>query len=258
MTPETSQGTDVEEVRTVVRPEEIESIPLAKLSEPFGPFLPHFVGEALRCGGQVRLALVDGVVRGLYLDHPADLEGSVFAGDRAVATFLARTGGAAAVFSEFDLAPDSEPFSIFRCALPTEIGGHQFQHPVRVAGASDRPAIIELMRSVYGHVDARWVETMPEPAELAFVVDGSEGLAGVAWANRIGAAGRLHSLTVRPRHRRSGVGSDLLFARLAWLGTAGALSAISEISARSPGSIAIAERGGMRPVGRIFRSARPL
>ena len=244
-------------VRSIQRAEEIDSMPLEGLSDHFGPFLPHFVREALRCGGRVRVAEADGVTCGLYLDHPADHEASIFTHDPALAAFLAATGGAASVFAEFELAPGAETYTVYRRLLATREDGHRFRHAVRIARPADRPGIVELLRSVYGHVDQGWIDTVPEPAELAFVVDGPEGLAGVAWANRIGTAGRLHSLTVRPRHRRTGIGSDLLFARLSWLAAAGARSAISEISCRSPGSIAIAEAGGMHPVGRIFRSARP-
>ena len=70
--------------------------------------------------------------------------------------------------------------------------------------------------------------------------------------SRVGAQARLHSLTVRAPHRRLGIGTDLLAARLLWARRMGCERILSEIARDNMPSQLIALRAGMRRVGEIY------
>jgi GNAT superfamily N-acetyltransferase len=236
---------------------ELEGFTIGDLSDFFNPFLRHFMAEALRCGGELQVWTSGQKATGIFLYHPVENEASIFTRDREVAERFHAARERAAVFSEFELEPRSEVYHIYASDQPDWPSEHRFSHPVRVARTDDLPGVIELLREVYGRVDERWVTTYPSDREECFVVDGADELAGVGWASVVNGVGRLHSLTVRPRYRRSGVGRDLFYARMGWTRRAEARRVISEISEHNVASRGIAEAGGMRAIGKIYRSVRP-
>jgi len=243
-------------LRTVTRPDELDSLALRDLSDFFNPFLPHFMREALRCGGEVCVSVAGSEVDGILLYHDVEKLASIFTRDRAVAERFFQLRDPVGVYSEFELSPRSGVFDIYAAEHPSWNGSRRFAHPVRVAQSSDLEPILALMKEVYGRVDERWLESFPRGAEACFVVDGSDELAGAAWAAVANGHGRLHSLTVRPRYRRTGVGTDLWYARMWWTRRAGAGPVLTEIADQNLPSRAIAEAGGMRRLGRIYQSRR--
>jgi GNAT superfamily N-acetyltransferase len=247
---------EVEFPRVLTHLQELDDFTLGDLSDFFNPFLRHFMGEALRCGGDVQFSAFGREVTGIFLYHDVENEASIFTRDRELAERFHAARERVPVFSDFELEPRSEVYHIYAADHPGWPDGHRFSHPVRVARPDDRPAAIELLREVYGRVDERWVASFPPGREECFVVDGSDELAGVGWASVINGEGRLHSLSVRPRYRRTGVGRDLFYARMGWTRRAEAIRVISEISEHNIASRAIAETGGMRAVGKIYRSVR--
>ncbi len=128
------------------------------------------------------------------------------------------------MFSDFELEPRSEVYQIYAADHPAWSSVHRFAHPVRVVGASDRSEVVELMMEVYGRVDERWLGSFRSGREECFAVDGGGGLAGVGWASVVNGHGRLHSLSVRARYRRTGVGRDLFYARMGWTRQAEAIA----------------------------------
>ena len=245
------------ELRVVTRAEEVDGLRIGDLSDFFNPFLPLFMKEALRCGGEVCTVGADREVSGLFLYHDVEKEASIFTRDRRIAEALFGHRGQVAVFSDFELAPGAEAYDIYAADHPAWRSSHRFAHPVRAAEPADGAAVVDLMREVYGRVDERWLGAVPSGPDRCFVADGAGELAGAGWVAVANGHGRLHSLTVRPRYRRSGVGKDLFHARVQWTRHVGAVRVISEISTRNAESRGLAEWGGMRPVGRIYRSARP-
>jgi GNAT superfamily N-acetyltransferase len=244
-------------VRAVVRSDDVDSIPLGDLSEFFDPFLRHFMKEALRCDGEVYASTSHGQVDGIFLYHDVEKEASIFTRSRPVAEVLHRIRPQVAVFSDFELEAGSEVYQIYAADPSTWSKDHRFVHPVRAAEPGDRSSVKALLEEVYGRVDERWLEPFPSAGEeRCFVVDGGSELAGVGWVAIVNGCGRLHSLSVRPRYRRTGVGRDLFYARMSWSRRAGASRVISEISEENLASRALAESGGMWPIGRIFRSLR--
>ena len=242
--------------RAVTDFEELGPLSLRDLSDFFNPFLHHFMKEALRCGGEVKVSTIGSEVNGVHLYHDIEKLASIFTRDRVVAETFFRLRDHVGVFSEFELEPRSDIYHIYAADHPGWSGDHRFAHPVRVAQASDQESILALMKDVYGRVDERWLESFPQGAETCFVVDGADEVAGAAWAAVANGHGRLHSLTVRPRYRRTGVGTDLWYARMLWTHRAGAARVLTEIAEQNLPSRAIAEAGGMRRIGQIFQSRR--
>jgi RimJ/RimL family protein N-acetyltransferase len=244
-------------VRSVTGLADAAALSVGDLSRFFNPFLIHFVREELRVGGEVRLSMDGPVANGLLLHNPAEQEASIFTRDPRIAATLFGHAARAAVYSEFRLTPSPEVYLVYRADHRTRTGLHRYAHPVRAAESTDGPAILDLMRDVYGRFDERWLEVYPLEHEACFVVDGAEGIAGAAWATVVNGHGQLHSLSVRARYRRTGVATDLWHARMEWTRRAGAGPVLCEIAEQNLPSRAIAEKGGMRPVGEIYRSPHP-
>jgi len=251
-----AEGTLPPGFRLLAHEEEIGSLRLGDLSDWFNPFLRHFMSESLRCGGEVLLAEEDGVVGVVYLYSPAERIASVFTRSRALAEAMLCRRDRISMYSPYPLRSDAEPYLIYEGPADAPDGRDRFRFPIRIASRTDRPRIVALLREVYGEVDEQWIATMPEAVERCFLAEVDGEIAGVAWASLVEGVGRLHSLSVRPRFRRLGIGTDLFRARCLWLGAAGATRTISEIAERNRPSRRIAEAGGMREVGRIFRLER--
>ncbi len=240
-------------VRVVTGPAEVEGLEGARLSEWFGELLPHFARETLRCGGEVALAPREGATEGVGLFSPGEQVTSLFSRSVAVAAALRGRHPDASAFADFPLAPGAERYLVLS-AEPTGLRPDRpLAFPVRPAGARDEPAILSLIRTVHGRVDERWFDPSRPPAERCFVVELDGELAGAGCTTLVGSTGRLHSLSVHPRFRRLGIGTDLVRARLWFLFAAGARRVYSEIAERNAPSRAIAARVGLRPVGALFR-----
>jgi GNAT superfamily N-acetyltransferase len=241
-------------VERVTDPSALGSLDLGGLSEFFDPFLSAFALDTLRVGGEVWLSARPGSVHGLFLYLESERSGSVFTRLRDVAESFAGLHAGSPVFSDFRLGAKSEAFQVFEGAPTGTAPAHQFRHPVRAAGDEDRDELLGLMRGVHGVVDDGWFRTVVREHEVGFVVDGDREIAGAGWVSVSNGVGRLHSLSVRPRYRRTRVGTDLWHARMRWAAGNGARRVVTEISEHNVGSRAIAEAGGMRRVGEIYRS----
>ena len=230
----------------------IDLLELPSLSDWFDPFIRQFLRDALRCGGEGRMMRTGTAIEAVYLYHPVENEATVFARDPRWTRTVRAARPTRALYSDFDLDGSAEPYSIYAGAPRNEplLG---LRHPIRVGGSGDREALLDLLRSVYDRVDPRWLDSRSSSAETCLVAEGSGELVGAAWATVRGSRARLHSLTVRLPYRNCGVGTDLFEARAAWLRTLGVDSLVSEIAESNRPSRAIAERAGLRVVGRMFR-----
>jgi GNAT superfamily N-acetyltransferase len=226
------------------------------LSEYFDPFLVPFALDTLRVGGEVWVSRSPDGIDGLFLYAPSERFGSIFTRSPAVAEAFSTFHPGASIFSDFPFGAASETFGIYRVSLDGAPDGHRYSHPVRAADEGDRDGVVGLMRNVHGVVDDRWFDSLLREREMCFVVDGPAEIAGTAWVSVAHGHARLHSLSVRPRYRRTRVGTDLWHARVAWARHAGARQVLTEISDHNRPSQAIAEAGGMRRVGEIYRSVR--
>ncbi|MCI4326198.1 MAG: GNAT family N-acetyltransferase [Thermoplasmata archaeon] len=237
-------------------PGEVEPAEFGHLSEFFDPFLVPFAIDTLRVGGEVWVSRSEVGIDGLFLYVASERFGSIFTLSPAIAEAFSTFHPGASIFSDFPFGPSSEVFGMYRASLDDSPDPHRYSHRVRAAEESDRDDVLGLMRNVHGVVDERWFASLLREGETCFVVDGASELAGTGWVSVAGRSARLHSLTVRPRYRRTGVGTDLWQARVAWARNAGARDVLTEISDHNLPSRAIAEAGGMRRVGEIYRSVR--
>ncbi|MGD1100156.1 MAG: GNAT family N-acetyltransferase [Thermoplasmata archaeon] len=234
------------------QPVTAEELDRADLSPWFNPFLAFFLRETERCGGEVRTVRENGTLAGLVISDPAERVASVFTRSPSVAETAVRSRGPYGMYSDFPFDPSSEPFDILATSSCADVPSHAFRHQIRPFSKADLPAVLDLIHEVYGPVNDRWFDGLPSPSETGFVAEVDGRVAGVAWISTVGTYGRLHSLTVRAPYRRMGLGTDLLFARLLWARRVGAEEVLSEISEHNVASLAVAARGGMRQVGRIF------
>jgi GNAT superfamily N-acetyltransferase len=239
-------------VRAILTPSELPALEVPDLSEWFNPFLRHFMEESLRAGGEVLLALEGLTVRGILLVDATERTGSIFTRSPEVARELYREKGPLPVFSELPLGPVRENYDIMSVELPGSGTSYRFAHPVRAAREEDLESLRRLFAKVYGRVNERWLLPGSPSSEKCFVVEDTGEVVGAAWLTAVGRHGRLHSLTVLPRYRRLGIGSDLFHARMIWAGRLGLVRVISEIPETNRPSRSIAAKGGMRPVAQMF------
>jgi len=233
-------------------PVEERDLPGADLSAWFNPFLSFFAGEARRCGGEARIFREGGRVVGLLVTDPIERVASILSRIPSVAEPWVHGRGSMGIYCDFPIEPGSEAFDIFSVTLTAGLPTHRFRHALRPFSGKDLPAVLDLMREVYGVVNERWFDDVPNPSEAGLLAEVDGRLAGVGWASRVGRHARLHSLTVRAPFRRLGIGTDLVFGRLLWARRNGVEEALSEISVRNVGSQAAAVRAGMRRVGRMY------
>jgi GNAT superfamily N-acetyltransferase len=234
-----------------------QGLALRDLSDFFNPFLPRFVEEALRGGGEVWMVRDGSDLRGLLLYNVVEKVGSIFSRDVAAAERLFAIEEKGAFFSDFQLSTKTETYHIYATDPSEGNAAHRFTHPVRMARMSEHPTIVRVLNEMYGRIDTSWLQAVSPKEERCFVVDVADEIAGVGWVSVVGAHGRLHSLSVRPHYRRLGIGTDLWHARVMWARQAGARRVISEISEHNVASRAVAAAGGMRPIGRQFLSFKP-
>lgn len=221
------------------------------LSDRFHPFLSRFAAEAVASGGEAKVAEARGEVVGLLVSDLQERTASAFSRSAGVAEALRRSSSAAAVYAERDLAGPREVFQVYSVPLSGE-PPHRFRHRVRVVSPSELGRVAGLLREAYGSSPERWLAAAYEADERCLAVEVDGLLAGVGFVLVVGRQARLHTLTVRAGYRGTGVGTDLLVARLWFARSAGAREAFSEISERNAASRAVAERVGMRAVDRLF------
>lgn len=239
-------------IEPVLSVEEADGLPALELSDRFDPFLPHFIRETLRGGGEASIVREGPRAVALWLSDPMERAASLFTRSGEVVEDLLASRPPTPFYCELDLPRRRERFDLYARDLDPTLGAHRFRHRIRVAQPDELSRVRDLTREAWGPVNDRWFSGFAARPEACFVAEVGSELVGVAWATALGIHGRLHSLSVRPGYRRLGIGTDLLFARLLWLERQGVRDALSEISEHNAASRAVAERAGMRPVGRIY------
>lgn len=223
----------------------------------FDPYLEYFVRQTLRVGGEARVAKgPDGAVSGLFIYDRVEKTGTVFTKSRSDFGHFYALRPFNTLFAELNTEHESDPFDIFTISLQNHILDHRFRHEVATAQQYNMPEIERFMISANPGINRQWVRVAFEDGEMCFVVRLDGEIAGAGWVSATNRVGRLHSLFVRPQFRGIGIGEDILFARLFWLRSRGALSAFSEISCGNVPSSRVAVKGGMVASGRIFQYYR--
>ena len=239
--------------RSLVRDDAVDQVHLPPLSEWFDPFLPLFMKDALRCGGEVQLAEEAGEIRGVYLHSPTENTGSIFTRVRAIAEHFLPLHPRGELYAEHPWWTAGIPVHVMlACLEDWEEREHPVRSVVRIGTGDDLPRVSALIREAQGPVDEVWFRTLPREDERCFLCEVEGRLVGVSWLSLAGRYARGHSLAVHPRYRGLGVATDLLAARMRWLKERGVRQVVSEIYGENRASRTAAERAGMSEVGTMY------
>jgi len=116
----------------------------------------------------------------------------------------------------------------------------------------DLPEVGAVAQSVYRIPCARWLRSVLKSGDIAFVARVGGRIVGFAFASIANEHGRVHTLTVLPEYRNSGIGKELMRARLTALRALGTTDVIAEIADWNLPSLQVAWRHGFHPAGKMF------
>jgi GNAT superfamily N-acetyltransferase len=157
------------------------------------------------------------------------------------------------IFAEIPAEHENEIYDIYTIDLENSPIVRDFSHEISIMDEDQIDDVGRFMVSTNPGINKKWVGVAYRNGEKCFMVRLGNEIAGVAWLSIANQIGRVHSLAVKPRFRRMGIGLDLLYARLLWLKSKHTRSAFSEISRDNIPSSKIATRGGMRVSGQVYR-----
>ncbi len=221
----------------------------------FDPYLEYWVREILEIGGEayVSRASSEDAVSGIFVYEGHEKTGTICTRSREVFDYFYKSKPFGFIFAEMRTEHENEIYDIYTIDLENHPIAYSFTHEISIMDEEQIEEIERFMVSTQAGINRKWVSVASRNGEKCFMVRLGNEIAGVAWLSIVNHIGRVHSLHVKPRYRRMGIGSDLLFARLLWLKSKHARSAFSEISRDNISSSRIATKGGMRVSGQVFR-----
>jgi len=220
----------------------------------FQPYLEYWTKETLEIGGEAYVSeTAAGNVSGLFLYDAYEKTGSIFTQSREAFDYFNRLRPFKSIYAELQIEHRNEVYDIHTIDLERSSLDHTFSHAVSVADEDQVREIRQFMLSTHPGTNPRWIDVALRNGDKCVTVRLGEEIAGVGWLSLVNGVGRLHSLFVKPRFRRMGLGLDILFARLYWLKSKNARMAFSEISANNCQSSRISMRGGMRVTGQVYQ-----
>jgi len=223
-------------------------------SKYFSPFLPVFAKRALAENDPVLIARSGTALLGTaVLDRESDL-GSIFAFDEVVAKAFRKRLRLRDFFVEvdgtnWDLSPAQRIglFAVLELHDPRPFPYDSVR--IRAMRRESLMEVIELAEQVYRGKAAKWVRSCFEGGDIGFVAVDSSRVIGFGFATIAGSDARLHTLTVAPEYRSSGLGTDIMAARLSVLSALGVRRVVVEIAHENIASMRIATRAGFTKVG---------
>ena len=223
----------------------------------FQLYLEHWIKETLEIGGEAYLSETSvGDPSGLFLYDEYEKAGSIFTRSKEVFDYFYKSKPFKSIYAELQTEHPKEVYDIYTIDLESTSLDHMFSHTVSVADRSQIEEIREFMLSTHPGTNPRWINVALTNGDKCVTARLGDEIAGVGWLSLVNGIGRLHSLFVKPRFRKIGVGLDILFARLLWLKSKHARMALSEISANNLRSSRISARGGMKVSGQVYQYFR--
>jgi hypothetical protein len=220
----------------------------------FQPYLEYWTKETLEIGGEVYVSeTAAGNSTGLFLYDAYEKAGSIFTESRAAFDYFYRLKPFKSIYAELQTEHPKEIYDIHTINLESSSLDHTFSHAVSVADGDQIEEVRQFMSSTHPGTNPRWIDVALRNGDKCVTVRLGEEIAGVGWLSLVNGIGRLHSLFVKPRFRRMGLGLDVLFARLYWLKSKNARMAFSEISADNRQSSRISMKGGMKVSGQVYQ-----
>lgn len=223
----------------------------------FQPYLEYWIKETLEIGGEAYVAeTVAGSGSGLFLYDEYEKAGSIFTRSREVFDHFYKLKPFKSIYAELQTEHPKEIYDINTVDLENNSLDHTFSHAVSVADREQIEEIRHFMLSTHPGTNPRWIDVALGNGDKCVTVWLGDEIAGVGWLSLVNGIGRLHSLFVKPRFRKIGVGLDILFARLFWLKSKHVRMAFSEISVNNLQSSRISIRGGMKVSGPVYQYFR--
>ncbi len=195
----------------------------------------------------------DGEGSGLFLYDDYEKAGSIFTRSREVFDYFYKLRSFKSIYAELQTEHPKEVYDIHTMDVENNSLDHTFSHPVSVVGIEQIEEIQQFMLSTHPGTNPRWIDVALRNGDRCVTVQLGDEIAGAGWLSLANGIGRLHSLFVKPRFRKIGVGQDILFARLLWLKSKHARMALSEISVNNLESSRISTRGGMKASGQVYQ-----
>ena len=222
----------------------------------FQPYLEYWIKETLEIGGEAYVSeTATGSGSGLFLYDDYEKAGSIFTRSREAFDYFYKLKPFKSIYAELQTEYPKEIYDIFTKDLENSLD-HTFSHAISVADIEQIEEIRQFMLSTHPGTNPRWIDVALTNGDRCVTVRLGDEIAGVGWLSLVNGIGRLHSLFVKPRFRKIGVGLDILFARLLWLKSKHARIALSEISVNNLQSSGISVRGGMKVSGQVYQYFR--
>jgi len=220
----------------------------------FQPYLEYWIKETLEIGGEAYVSeTAAGNGSGLFLYDDYEKAGSIFTRSREVFDYFYKLKPFKSIYAELKTELPKEIYDIYAIDLESNSLDHTFSHSISVADRGQIEVIRQSMLSTHPGTNPRWIDVALRNGDKCVTVRLGDEIAGLGWLSLVNGIGRLHSLFVKPRFRKIGVGMDILFARLLWLKSKHARMALSEISVSNFQSSRISTRGGMRVSGQVYQ-----
>ncbi len=223
----------------------------------FQPYLEYWIKETLEIGGEAYVSeTAAGNGSGLFLYDDYEKAGSIFTRSREVFDFFRALKPFKSIYAELKTELPKEIYDIYTIDLENNSLDHTFSHSISVADIEQIEELRQFMLSTHPGTNPRWIDIALRNGDKCVTVRLGDEIAGVGWLSLANGIGRLHSLFVKPRFRKIGVGPDILSARLFWLKSKHARMAFSEISVNNLQSSRISVRGGMKVSGQVYQYFR--
>jgi len=223
----------------------------------FTPIINHEAKEALEAGGEVFVSEVsDGEKNGLLIYDNYEATGTIFTRSREAFDRFYEMKPSSYIFSELDV-PDRtrESWNIWQLDVDKTPFEHRFKHRVTM---DDNPGEIERFMAIsQPETNPKWVSVALKSGDRCFVVKISDRIVGMAWMSIVGGTARSHGLYTNLKFRRTGITTDIFYARLIYLKSMHVHTLINEIAESNVASSNHAKNVGEKVVGRMFLYTTP-
>jgi GNAT superfamily N-acetyltransferase len=220
----------------------------------FEPYLEYHTKEVLEIGGEAYVTRTpDGITSGLFMYDGSEKSGTIYTKSREIFDYFYELKPFNWLFSEMKTEHKNEIYDIYTVDIENLDFVHKFSYEISMAEKGHIDEIERFMASTHPGINKRWVSVALKNGDRCFIVRLNNEIAGLGWASLVNEVGRLHSLYVKPRFRRIGMGEDILNARLLWLKSKHARSAFCEISCYNVASSGNVMKAHMRVSGQVFQ-----
>ena len=215
-------------------------------------YLRYWAKEALDIGGEVHVSKTpEGKISGLFVYDDYEQTGTIFTKSREVFDHFFNLRPFVSLWSELQTDHPNYVYDILTMNLDGVDLEHRFKRKVSIE--TDIAEIERFMTlTVHYALNPRWVRIALSNGDRCFVSKVGTEIAGVAWLSLVDGIGRVPDLYVKPQFRRTGIASDLFYARLIYLQSMHARSYFAEISQDNEAALKHATKVGMKVSGQVF------